>query len=823
MSGATQQQRITFDLTASSATANLASSNPDLYDHLNDVLSVCALYFNNLIGIADGDLQEPIIYTAQEPEEFSIPSDDKTTGVYNTDTHIYVHYLEDETQSFVANAASKQDQGGNGRPLFGQININGYYFVYDGTNSRFEYNLETVLHELFHVFGLSGSNKLTSGVDYDEVDGVKQIKMPSVVAYAQEYYDDATITYVPFENEGGSGSKGAHWERMAMQNELMTASVIYSDAAISKFTLAFLNDLGIYETINYDMAEESMQWGRGRGEDFLTNTDCGNDQYNEYTKTQQTDQCDFYHFGYGQSTVDTFTNGCYVIKMYSNGDCTNPNLLSGDSDYTYEVNGINSKCFMSSIQSNNSPYKCYQYYCDTSNNLYVQFMSEGKQVAYLKCENDGDVLDAPSGMSGTLTCPADISQFCNFPIPCKNYCSGKGYCLRRDYDSDGLLDSKCHCIDGYAGEDCSVQCSTGQYALVNKNNCVNDCSANGYDITDEDNHVCYYSSCDSSCYSNNQICDGPSSGDCTDCDDGKYYYNQECVYSCPDDYVSLDGKSCTSCPNNSCLSYDEVKIKNKQAQISYNDEYRNICPSLFGENDAYVFCKSAGFKTFKSYSTSDSCSDSSSGYWVSGVSCQGNENNIDECDKTITGSCSSGGCVNIECTNDSVADYDILTVKDTYMLIFHEKSYGSICYGSYANYELSSICKSMGKGNYKSNFKTKCSENIKVTNLSCESSSDGIGDCDSNISEDNLTCESNQCIFVECKEDESISDLLDSLTDKIDGSYIILGFFLLISIIFMLSTMCAAKKISQKGEFRILSNGQKEPTEVSNDLVRSDR
>lgn len=41
------------------------------------------------------------------------------------------------------------------------------------------------------------------------------------------------------EDNGGSGSKGAHFERVGIANEVMTASEI-PNSALSKFTLAVL-------------------------------------------------------------------------------------------------------------------------------------------------------------------------------------------------------------------------------------------------------------------------------------------------------------------------------------------------------------------------------------------------------------------------------------------------------------------------------------------------------------------------------------------------------------------------------------------------------
>jgi hypothetical protein len=55
----------------------------------------------------------------------------------------------------------------------------------------------------------------------------------------------------------------------------------------------------------------------------------------------------------------------------------------------------------------------------------------------------------PTPVSGTLTAPRSIIDFCEDEITCPNYCSQNGYCLN----------GTCRCVAGYKGYDCSVSCS----------------------------------------------------------------------------------------------------------------------------------------------------------------------------------------------------------------------------------------------------------------------------------------------------------------------------------------------------------------------------
>lgn len=71
------------------------------------------------------------------------------------------------------------------------------------------------------------------------------IVLPEVVDYARTFFNDPSITKVPLENDGGSGSVGSHWEKTFMPLEYMNAT-IESPGIISDFTLTFLRATGWY-------------------------------------------------------------------------------------------------------------------------------------------------------------------------------------------------------------------------------------------------------------------------------------------------------------------------------------------------------------------------------------------------------------------------------------------------------------------------------------------------------------------------------------------------------------------------------------------------
>lgn len=62
-----------------------------------------------------------------------------------------------------------------------------------------------------------------------------------------------------------------HWEKNAMENELMTSSKGNHREIITNFTLHMLEDSGWYK-VNYEYAEPAY-WGKNRGCDFSKTCD----------------------------------------------------------------------------------------------------------------------------------------------------------------------------------------------------------------------------------------------------------------------------------------------------------------------------------------------------------------------------------------------------------------------------------------------------------------------------------------------------------------------------------------------------------------------
>ena len=68
---------------------------------------------------------------------------------------------------------------------------------------------------------------------------------PKILEFARNFLNCPTVDGIPLENDGGNGSLGAHWERMVLFNEVMTASTI-KDSVFSGFTASLIADSGWY-------------------------------------------------------------------------------------------------------------------------------------------------------------------------------------------------------------------------------------------------------------------------------------------------------------------------------------------------------------------------------------------------------------------------------------------------------------------------------------------------------------------------------------------------------------------------------------------------
>ena len=104
---------------------------------------------------------------------------------------------------------------------------------------------DIVTHELMHVLGFGslwnyGENPLVVN-DPNPSNSDQYIGANGLAAYNEQFGPGAS--FIPVENDGGSGTAGAHWDEAALGNELITG-YIESSNYLSSFSLMSLADLG---------------------------------------------------------------------------------------------------------------------------------------------------------------------------------------------------------------------------------------------------------------------------------------------------------------------------------------------------------------------------------------------------------------------------------------------------------------------------------------------------------------------------------------------------------------------------------------------------
>lgn len=191
----------------------------------------------------------------------------------------YITGVDNANESFAAYAtACPQDSSTklpNGRPTVGMIAINFYHLRKAAANAKdFSVWPSTITHEISHAMGFNNwafKEFVKYGSIVRSAGNRDVIVAPNVLAYAKEYFGCDNVTSLPLEDNGGSGSKGSHWERVSFGNEYMTASQI-ERAAVSKFTLLVFEASGWYSPI-FEEAQD-FDWGKGEGCKFVTGSSC---------------------------------------------------------------------------------------------------------------------------------------------------------------------------------------------------------------------------------------------------------------------------------------------------------------------------------------------------------------------------------------------------------------------------------------------------------------------------------------------------------------------------------------------------------------------
>ncbi|KAL4478294.1 hypothetical protein ABPG72_009530 [Tetrahymena utriculariae] len=448
--------KITYDMSYFNNLNMTDPVNVSFKQNCEKALKVALQYFNDLLTIVPKPAGGMKWNLGPTCGLVTVPDADKTTDK-DSDLHLYVSFTDEPTKTFLAYAGWCRFLRTLG-PSHGTVNFNlGLLRNYEFANPIvFNDLVEIVTHEITHVLGFSGNDVQywvnsakqphTDPTSVQAIRGLNAtvIQTPNVQAYARQYYGCQNLAGMLFENQGGAGSAGSHWETTVINNEYMNAAISLTQGFFSKFTTSLLRDTGFYASVNAAL-EEPTFYGKDAGCSFVTGA-CDTNK-REFCSAG-TQKCDYYYYAVSACNPTTFSDvGCNNQQAYSNAKCYEPNgNFQNNPTYIQKLGvgfGQSSRCFISSLSdptvSINEQGLCYNYTCNSANQVVIQVGSN--QVT---CSQNNQVVTIPN-WRGSLKCPEKLDQFCNYKKVCPNFCSSNGYC------DNGV----CKCIADFKGVDCS--------------------------------------------------------------------------------------------------------------------------------------------------------------------------------------------------------------------------------------------------------------------------------------------------------------------------------------------------------------------------------
>lgn len=411
--------------------------------------------------------------------DFAIPAEHKTTGV-SADILVYLtaYNAEESTIAWATSCYSEPSPTYN--VLAGRVNINMYHF---GDGEPLDSKLATLYHEVFHLLGFSNNAfryyHKANNVPYatDEVTEIitirdKQatvLKLPTVLSLARSAFGCDTLRGVELEDQGGSGTKGSHWDKLIMFNDFMTPDSGVEDYVFSDITFAVLHDSGWYD-IDFTQTDKIV-WGKGLGCGFFNNRCIIKDTPSSslYCARKSQKGCTYtridkgycniatysssfptYYAHFSTSTLggtDTNMDYCPRFDNYSNGNCRgNGYMATSISVARGEEVCPNCRCFNTTllgsryVASTTISQGCYKVRCDKATSKY--YITVGSTEKECIAGTSISFVD----YSGTLACPP-YTETC-MDVPCIGFCLHRGKCVN----------SLCQCNAGYGGDYCQITC-----------------------------------------------------------------------------------------------------------------------------------------------------------------------------------------------------------------------------------------------------------------------------------------------------------------------------------------------------------------------------
>ena len=345
------------------------------------------------------------------------------------------------------------------RPVIGVMLIGPSYHDMTTTSELQGFD-DTMVHEIFHALGFSPDlfdifpidlNNYTRTITQTingQTSQFTALTSPRLVEEARRYFNCPSLEYVPLEDEGGEGSQGSHWEENILFEEMMTPTGVTGNSPLSRFTVAFFNELGVYEV---DMNKaQPFTAGQNAGCGFYNNN-CST-QYNIFCNQSSPNTCTANFLTKGLCESTNFNNGCYMNFQFFNRQCDWAQSQELTKTSPMEGFGLNSRCF-ETVSSSINNLGCYRSRCDNGSVVVIVQNDNGSGESEHTC-SAGETITI--GQTLSIKCPSNTSAFCASLSPsCPNNCNGSGLCLN---------DGTCFCNIFTKGNDCSIveACTFGQ-------------------------------------------------------------------------------------------------------------------------------------------------------------------------------------------------------------------------------------------------------------------------------------------------------------------------------------------------------------------------
>jgi hypothetical protein len=438
--------RIMIDFSTADTFMSSNSALTSLYQMSKRILNNTKNYFETFLQV-------------NTPDTMSLSSASCSNGVTTVaitnqpvDLYVMIKAQNDPSTAYFAAASTCTQDVTSQRPVAGVYFLN--FASMKGTAMYEFFYFTTYTHEFMHIIFFSATlfdkyrdpanpSAAVPNTAYEFImDGgskrYTKLKYPNLVAFAQKYYRCPTLTFIPLEDGGGSGTAGSHWEKTFFPEDIMNPT-IESPARISPFTIEMMKASGWY-TILGDPSSY-YDWGKDDG-CVITSSSCpASYEYCPTGTSQTANICSTDFLGKATCTnlVDYF--GSCLLKRKMEVSCL-LNLPEEINMGAEEVYGPHSRCILwQNKQTGETAAECHAVRC-VDNEIQFKLKSNVTKT----CSYPGQVISFSGQWQ--ITCP-DPLYLCNqFANRCPMDCHGKnGFCLNG---------GKCFCFSGYSGIDCGT-------------------------------------------------------------------------------------------------------------------------------------------------------------------------------------------------------------------------------------------------------------------------------------------------------------------------------------------------------------------------------